>query len=314
MQRNSVAVRQLIHYKGQPDPLKGDALNKSVRETAQEALSAIFSREDNSKPPPPQEGLTQRIQGFGNTNFDVPSDDKKSFLSDMVGIGSATIKQGLNSLSQAQTHNKNDTGAYRGPNMRRSLTNESSYSDSKELSSQAALSSRSSTNAYGSWGQDLKTNAVVKCSESPQASLRENANKVSHQDKWNGVCTQETLRIARKGLLKTQEKVTGLGICVEVVKNKLAPAMKKAELEIECGGEFCVFKFTGNLDERNMKQRRLLIMLSGFSLGLSPFRIKPLRFGISGQGKATLNLQAPSMSMLTYTSTFFIYLLVCCQG
>ncbi|MFS8024888.1 putative AP-4 complex accessory subunit Tepsin [Helianthus anomalus] len=37
MQRNSVAVRQLVHYKGQPDPLKGDALNKSVRETAQEA-------------------------------------------------------------------------------------------------------------------------------------------------------------------------------------------------------------------------------------------------------------------------------------
>ncbi|KAI7726263.1 hypothetical protein M8C21_008607 [Ambrosia artemisiifolia] len=43
------------------------------------------------------------------------------------------------------------------------------------------------------------------------------------------------LRIARKGLLKTQEKVTGLGICVEVMKNKLAPAMKKAELEIEFG-------------------------------------------------------------------------------
>lgn len=159
MQRNSVAVRQLIHYKGQPDPLKGDALNKSVRETAQEALSAIFAGEDNSKPPP-QEGLTQRIQGFGNTNFDIPSDDKKSFLSDMVGIGSATIKQGLNSLSQAQTHNKNDTGTYRGPNLRRSLTNESSYSDSKELSSQAATSSRLSTNVSGSWGQDLKTSQI----------------------------------------------------------------------------------------------------------------------------------------------------------
>ncbi|CAH1428545.1 unnamed protein product [Lactuca virosa] len=164
----SKAVRKLIHYKGQPDPLKGDALNKSVRETAQEALSAIFAGEDNSKPPP-QEGLTQRIQGFGNTNFDVPSDDKKSFLSDMVGIGSATIKQGLNSLSQAQTHNKNDTGTYRGPNLRRSLTNESSYSDSKELSSQAALSSRSSTNASGSWSQDLKTSVLngglkIECS------------------------------------------------------------------------------------------------------------------------------------------------------
>nr|KAJ0195578.1 hypothetical protein LSAT_V11C700353090 [Lactuca sativa] len=159
MQRNSVAVRRLIHYKGQPDPLKGDALNNSVRETSQEALSAIFAGEDNIKPPP-QEGITQRIQGFGNKNFDVPSDDKKSFFSDMVGIGSATIKQGLNNLSQAQTHNKNDIGTYRGPNMRKSLTNESSYSDSKQLSSQAALSSRSSTNASGSWGQDLKTSQI----------------------------------------------------------------------------------------------------------------------------------------------------------
>lgn len=30
-------------------------------------------------------------------------------------------------------------------------------------------------------------------------------------------------------------QVTGLGICVEVIKNKLAPAMKKAALEIEFG-------------------------------------------------------------------------------
>lgn len=149
MQRNSVAVRQLIHYKGQPDPLKGDALNKSVRETAQEALSVIFAGEDTNKPPP-KEGLTQRIQGFGNTNFDMPStDDKKSFLSEVVGMGSATIKQGLNSITQAQTQSRHDSGTYRGPNLRRSLTNEISYSDTKELPSRLPI------NASGSWGQDL---------------------------------------------------------------------------------------------------------------------------------------------------------------
>lgn len=146
MQKNSVAVRQLIHYKGQPDPLKGDALNKSVRETAQEALTAIFAGEDNSKPPP-TEGLSRRIEGFGNTNYDMPSDDKKSFLSEVVGIGSATIKHGLNSITQAQSHNKNETGTYRSPNLRRSLTNENSYSDTN----------RASTNASIPWGQDLKT-------------------------------------------------------------------------------------------------------------------------------------------------------------
>ncbi|KAL7615955.1 spliceosome-associated protein 49 [Lactuca sativa] len=38
--------------------------------------------------------------------------------------------------------------------------------------------------------------------------------------------------------------------------------------------------------------------------GLVTLYNKTLRFGISGQDKDTLNLQAQSMSMLTYTSTF----------
>ncbi|KAK9058338.1 hypothetical protein SSX86_023179 [Deinandra increscens subsp. villosa] len=150
MQRNSVAIRQLIHHKGQPDPLKGDALNKSVRETAQEALSALFSGEDTSKPPP-KEGLAQRIQGFGNTNFDPPSDDKKSFLNEVVGIGSATIKQGFNNFTQTQTPNKNNsTGTYKSQNLRRSLTNETSYSGTP-------ASARLSTEVSGPWGQEVKT-------------------------------------------------------------------------------------------------------------------------------------------------------------
>lgn len=148
MQRNSVAIRQLIHHKGQPDPLKGDALNKSVRETAQEALSAIFSGEDSSKPPP-KEGLTQRIQGFGNTNYEPPSDDNnKSFLSEVVGIGSATIKQGFNNLTQGQTVSKNNMETYRSPNLRRSLTNETRYNGTSE---------RLPTDASGPWGQEVKS-------------------------------------------------------------------------------------------------------------------------------------------------------------
>ncbi|XP_076881339.1 protein MODIFIED TRANSPORT TO THE VACUOLE 1-like [Bidens hawaiensis] len=159
MQRNSVAVRQLIHHKGQPDPLKGDSLNKSVRETAQEALTAIFAGEDNSKPPP-TEGLARRIEGFGNTNYTMPpSDDKKSFLSEVVGIGNATIKLGLNSIAQAQTA-KNDTGTYKSPNLRRSLTNESSYSDNNRLS----------TNASGPWSQDVKVSQTYNDNGSASSS------------------------------------------------------------------------------------------------------------------------------------------------
>ncbi|KAF8403736.1 hypothetical protein HHK36_011840 [Tetracentron sinense] len=47
------------------------------------------------------------------------------------------------------------------------------------------------------------------------------------------------MRIIRTRLLKTENKITGLGVCVQVVKNKLAPAMKKAELEIRFGRGIC---------------------------------------------------------------------------
>ncbi|KAK9664402.1 hypothetical protein RND81_14G039100 [Saponaria officinalis] len=48
------------------------------------------------------------------------------------------------------------------------------------------------------------------------------------------------LRTSRVGLLKTNDKPTGVGICVQVVKNKLAPAMKSAELAIKFGKGLCI--------------------------------------------------------------------------
>ncbi|KAJ6715310.1 hypothetical protein OIU85_026780 [Salix viminalis] len=128
MQRHSAAVRQLFHYKGQMDSLKGDALNKAVRDTAHETISAIFS-EENGKPAAPAENLNKRIQGFGNTNFDMPYEDKKSFLTEVVGLGSASIKQGITSLKQSHSSRKNDNGSYKSPNLHRSLTIENDDSD-----------------------------------------------------------------------------------------------------------------------------------------------------------------------------------------
>lgn len=46
------------------------------------------------------------------------------------------------------------------------------------------------------------------------------------------------LKMTRKRLLEINDKVTGLGVSVQVVKNNLAPAMKKAELEIQFGRGF----------------------------------------------------------------------------
>lgn len=291
MQRNSVAVRQLIHYKGQPDPLKGDALNKSVRETAQEALSAIFAGEDNTKPPP-QEGLTQRIQGFGNTNFDMPSDDKKSFLSDMVGIGSATIKHGLNTFSQSQSHNKNDSGTYRGPNLRRSLTNESSYSDSKELSSQSVVSSRSTTNASGPWGQDLKTSQVDNENGSASSSY---SNEKSREERLldtivtsGGVRLQPT-RDALQVFLTEASKLNALALS-HALEVKLQSHMWQVRVKAICVLEAIVRKkddehfsivtsyFTENIDSvvkcsespqasLREKANKVLVLLDGEQTG-----------------------------------------------
>ncbi|KAI4331431.1 hypothetical protein MLD38_029621 [Melastoma candidum] len=130
MQRHSVVIRQMIHYKGQADPLKGDALNKAVRETAQEALSSIFSEVENK--PAPAKTLDKRIEGFGNTNFPLPSEEKKSFLSEVVNLGSASIRQGLSNLAQSHSMGKNDNGSYRSPNLHRSLTMEREDSNGYE--------------------------------------------------------------------------------------------------------------------------------------------------------------------------------------
>lgn len=162
MQRHSAVVRQLFHYKGQLDPLKGDALNKAVRDMAHEAISAIFSEEN--KPAPVEDlSLNKRIQGFGNTNFEMPSEDKKSFLSEVVGLGSASIKQGLSSFAQGNSMRKNENGSYRSPNLRRSLTIENDYSDRYEpveLRNETQGGYDISKNvAGGSWNQDSR---VVK--------------------------------------------------------------------------------------------------------------------------------------------------------
>ncbi|XP_010545678.1 PREDICTED: VHS domain-containing protein At3g16270 [Tarenaya hassleriana] len=154
MQRNSVAVRNLLHYKGHPDPLKGDALNKAVRETAQEAVSAIFS-EEPSKPAAAPEGVSKRIEGFGNTNFAMPSEDKKSFLSEVVGLGSASIKQGLSTFAQGHLPKKNEMGSYRGPNLHRSLTMENESSGRYEpvkLGNNGNYGMSRNTDG-GTWGQ-----------------------------------------------------------------------------------------------------------------------------------------------------------------
>ncbi|XP_059641474.1 protein MODIFIED TRANSPORT TO THE VACUOLE 1-like [Cornus florida] len=238
MQRNSVAVRQLFHYKGQLDPLKGDALNKAVRDTAHETISAIFSA-DESKPQP-VEDLNKRIQGFGNTNFELPSEDKKSFLSEVVGIGSATIKQGLNSITQAQSLRKNDTGSYKSPALRRSLTTEIDYRDgnnSIENHAETQSSSRFSKNGTaGPWGQDLRVTQPETTNGDSYSSHAENKTREERLLETivtsGGVRLQPT-RDALQVFLAESLKLDAQGLS-DALKSKLQSHLWQVRMKAVC--------------------------------------------------------------------------------
>lgn len=40
----------MLHYKGEPDPLKGDVPNQKVRDSAREALDALYGAETGYAP------------------------------------------------------------------------------------------------------------------------------------------------------------------------------------------------------------------------------------------------------------------------
>lgn len=154
MQRQAATIRQLFEYKGQPDVLRGDALNKAVRDTAHEVIAAIFSSDDK---PSQAEELNKRIMGFGSTNHDMhpAADLKKSSItnvvSDVLEFGSASIKQGLTIISGYSGANignmRNDTGTYRGPGLRKSLTSEKGSLDSFDSGDRGDF--RASSESFG---------------------------------------------------------------------------------------------------------------------------------------------------------------------
>lgn len=63
LQSCSLAIRELVNYQGQADPLKGHAPNQAVRDAAQEAIKAIFSSDVSIK------GKNIQIEGFGSGSF-----------------------------------------------------------------------------------------------------------------------------------------------------------------------------------------------------------------------------------------------------
>ncbi|EFN52159.1 hypothetical protein CHLNCDRAFT_139330 [Chlorella variabilis] len=86
MARRSGAVRDLLHYRCDPDPFKGDTVWKRVQEYAQEALNAIHGTPDSGG----------RIQGFGS---DAPGSGGGGYGSSM-GFGSDSAGGGSSSSSR----------------------------------------------------------------------------------------------------------------------------------------------------------------------------------------------------------------------
>ncbi|XWS18968.1 hypothetical protein CRYUN_Cryun32bG0090600 [Craigia yunnanensis] len=237
MQRNSVAVRQLFHYKGQPDPLKGDALNKAVRDTAHEAISAIFAEDNNNSKPLPADDLNERIQGFGNTNLEMPSDDKKSFLSEVVGIGSASIKQGISSFTQGHSLRKNDNGNYKSPTLRRSLTTEIDHSDRYEPVELHNDSQGVSVNtASGPWRQDsrvLKTETTNGESSSNYSETKTREERLLETIVTSGGVRLQPTRDAIQAFLVEAAKLDALALS-HALESKLLSPMWQVRMKVVC--------------------------------------------------------------------------------
>lgn len=239
MQRHSAAVRQLFHYKGQMDSLKGDALNKAVRDTAHETISAIFS-EENGKPAAPAENLNKRIQGFGNTNFDMPYEDKKSFLTEVVGLGSASIKQGITSLTQSHSLRKNDNGSYKSPNLHRSLTIENDSSDRYQpvqLNNEAQGSSGVSKNvATGPWGHDsrvMNTETKKEDSSSRYTESKTREEKLLETIVTSGGVRLQPTRDAIQAFLEEAAKLNVLALS-HALESKLQSPVWQARMKAVC--------------------------------------------------------------------------------
>ncbi|XVE88850.1 hypothetical protein DITRI_Ditri19aG0102100 [Diplodiscus trichospermus] len=237
MQRNSVAVRQLFHYKGQPNPLKGDALNKAVRDTAHEAISAIFAEDNNNNKPSHADELNNRIQGFGNTNFEMPSDDKKSFLSEVVGIGSASIKQGISSFTQGHSLRKNDNVNYKSPILRRSLTTEIDHSDRYEPVQLPNDSRGVSINTVnGPWGQDtkvIKTETTNGESSSNYSETKTREERLLETIVTSGGVRLQPTRDAIQAFLVEAAKLDALALS-RALESKLQSPMWQVRVKAVC--------------------------------------------------------------------------------
>lgn len=112
----SKPVRELVHFRGTPDPLRGDSLNQKVRDTARETAEALAdqsSQRDMNTVRAPARG---RIEGFGsgtgmNHAVSLGDDQQHNSKGHMEGFGRdgqrayeekrpSTLSSGLSSIKE----------------------------------------------------------------------------------------------------------------------------------------------------------------------------------------------------------------------
>lgn len=79
IQRKAEVVKACLQYRGTPDPLKGDAPNKAVREEADLAVKAVFSSNASLNAYGFSTGQGKKMQGFGSE----PSKDISSRIGNL---------------------------------------------------------------------------------------------------------------------------------------------------------------------------------------------------------------------------------------
>ncbi|KIZ05085.1 VHS domain-containing protein [Monoraphidium neglectum] len=103
MQKQSGAVRELVHWRGEPDPFKGDVPNARVREFAKEVLEVLFNANPVASSAAASGSLAAqgRIQGFGSDGPGGAAPGRSSHSSGYGGGGGGGGGGGMGALAGA---------------------------------------------------------------------------------------------------------------------------------------------------------------------------------------------------------------------
>ncbi|GBG77822.1 hypothetical protein CBR_g25753 [Chara braunii] len=220
IQRHSATIRSLCHYRGNPDPLRGDALNKAVRDAAHDAIQAMFTEaQKGGGSLDGGSGLGKRLQGFGSAGEGIGIGGgigDQGGLSGMIGLGSSSLRSGLEIAAEVASNiaSTYQTGVRR-PLSSRSADETKRFQPASSSSSSSAVGTTGGVGvgyaggAAGGQGSRVAGAAILGSGGWP--SLAVNSGDVSRglkiEDRGGGAMDDDR----RIGTIDRSEKVVGGG-------------------------------------------------------------------------------------------------------